>query len=197
VAEATEPHESNRPVVVAYDPSWAERGAALVTALKTVADDLVERVEHIGSTAIPAMAAKDVLDIQLTVSDLDGAPRALDEPFATLGFERHPYVRDHVPAGMDDDPARWAKRVWARRGHPEGDANVHARLPGSPGERVALLFRDWFRAHPDAVPAYSAFKAALADAVPDIGGYSDVKDPVVDLIIAVAERWASATGWQP
>ena len=73
--------------------------------------------------------------------------------------------------------------------------NLHVRLAGSPNERVALLFRDWLRAHPAAVPAYSAFKRSLAEAVPDLGAYADVKDPVVDLVIAAAEGWASETDW--
>ena len=71
------------------------------------------------------------------------------------------------------------------------------RLVGSPNERLALLFRDWFRAHPDAVPAYAEFKRALAAAVDDIGVYSDIKDPVVDLVLFVAETWAAITDWTP
>jgi len=73
----------------------------------------------------------------------------------------------------------------------------HARLAGSPNERLALLFRDWFRAHPAAVPAYAAFKLRLAEAVGDLGVYTDVKDPVVDLVVALAEPWAAETGWTP
>jgi GrpB-like predicted nucleotidyltransferase (UPF0157 family) len=66
------------------------------------------------------------------------------------------------PAGLDDDPAGWAKRFWSRRGHPNGDVNLHVRLAGSPNERLALLFSDWLRMHPAAAPAYAAFKLALA-----------------------------------
>ena len=186
-----------RPVVVPHDRRWAERAAQLSAALRDQTGGVAERIEHIGSTAIPGMAAKDVLDVQLSVADLDRAAGALDEPLARLGFQRQPYVHDHVPAGSLDDPARWAKRVWARRDHPDGDANLHARLRGSPGERLALLFRDWFRAHAEAVAAYSAFKVALAAEVADVGTYSDLKDPVVDLVIVAAEQWAAASGWQP
>jgi GrpB-like predicted nucleotidyltransferase (UPF0157 family) len=75
--------------------------------------------------------------------------------------------------------------------------NLHVRLAGSPNERLALLFRDWFRAHPEAVPAYAEFKRSLAATAPDIATYSDVKDPVVDLVVTVAETWAAATGWWP
>jgi GrpB-like predicted nucleotidyltransferase (UPF0157 family) len=59
------------------------------------------------------------------------------------------------------------------------------------------LFRDWFRTHPSAIPAYAAFKRALGEAVPDSGVYSEVKDPVVDLVITIAETWAKHTSWTP
>jgi GrpB-like predicted nucleotidyltransferase (UPF0157 family) len=75
--------------------------------------------------------------------------------------------------------------------------NLHVRLAGSPNERLALLFRDWFRAHPEAIPAYAKFKIDLARETGDMDSYTDVKDSVVDLIIAVAEPWAAAAGWAP
>ena len=73
--------------------------------------------------------------------------------------------------------------------------NLHARVAGSRNERVALLFRDWLLAHPAAVSAYSALKRRLADAVTDLDVYAEVKDPAVDLVIAAAEPWATANGW--
>jgi GrpB-like predicted nucleotidyltransferase (UPF0157 family) len=139
------------------------------------------------------MAAKPVIDLQASVDDLDAATRAFDAPLAGLGFRRTPYERDHVPAGRDDDPATWAKRLWSR----PNAVNLHVRLRGSPNERLALLFRDWFRTHPEAIPAYARFKRYLADAVADRDAYTNVKDPVVDLVIVVAERWARHTSWSP
>lgn len=155
------------------------------------------RIEHIGSTSIPGMAAKDVIDLQMSVSSLERAADLFEAPLAVLGFARAAAVRDHVPAGVEDDPARWAKLLWSRRGHLGGDVNLHVRLAGSPNERLALLFRDWFRAHPDAISAYGDFKIALAHVAPDTATYADVKDPVVDLVVAIAERWASSIGWRP
>jgi GrpB-like predicted nucleotidyltransferase (UPF0157 family) len=190
-------HLEARPVVVPYDPAWATRAAALIAKLGSSLGPLALRFEHIGSTAVPGMAAKNVLDLQVSVADLGVSARVFDAPLLAEGFRRLPYGRDHVPAGRDDDPARWSKRLWSRHQHSDGDANLHARVAGSPNERLALLFRDWLRAHPAAVPAYAAFKATLADAVPNLAAYADVKDPVVDLVIAVAEPWASATGWTP
>jgi len=185
-----------RPVVVAYRADWPDRAAALAASLREWLAPLAERVEHIGSTSIPGMAAKDVLDLQVSVADLQEAAGAFDEPLAGLGFERSPYQFDHVPAGRDDDPQQWAKRLWLRRGR-QGAVNLHVRRRGSPNERLALLFRDWFRAHPDAIAGYAAFKVTLSAAVPDVEVYSDIKDPVVDVVIAAAQEWADAVGWQP
>jgi GrpB-like predicted nucleotidyltransferase (UPF0157 family) len=179
-------------VVTAYDPTWPARAAATVAQLYEVLGPTAQRIEHIGSTAIPGMAAKDLIDLQVSVADLDDGVATFDTPLRGLGYRRLPYERDHVPTGCDDDPERWAKRFW------RGDrVNLHVRAAGSPNERFALLFRDWMRAHPEAVPAYGAIKRSLAGALPDSGTYTDVKDPIVDLVIVVADEWARDTGWAP
>ena len=108
-----------------------------------------------------------------------------------------PYDRDHVPAGCADDQSLWVKRFWSRRSTTDGDVNLHVRLVGSPNERLALLFRDWLRSHSNAVPAYAAFKRPLAGAVADTGVYADVKDPVVDLVVTIAETLGEAHQLEP
>lgn len=189
----------NAPVqIVPYDAEWPERAAAELAALRQALGPLVLHADHIGSTAVPGMAAKDLIDLQLSVRDLEEAAAAFAAPLAGLGYEQLPYNRDHVPAGDDSDPAQWAKRYWRRRNHPGGDVNLHVRLAGSPNERLALLFRDWLRAYPLAVAAYARFKTELAAAVAgDLAVYTDVKDSVVDLVIAAAGQWAIDAGWQP
>ncbi len=186
---------SVRPVVVSYDPTWPGQAASLIAIVARALSPLARRVEHIGSTAVPGLAAKDVIDLQVSVDDLAAAEATFDAGLSPLGFVRSAYQRDHVPAGQVDDERRWAKRLWTRRGHAEGDVNLHVRLVGSPNERLALLFRDWLRANPAAVPAYAAFKRSLATISPGTGTYAEVKDPVVDLVVSVAEPWAAAVGW--
>lgn len=181
--------------MVAYREDWPERGAALISVLEGSLGETAQRVDHIGSTAVCGMAAKDVLDLQVSVRGLETAALAFDPPLAALGFRRSVHERDHIPAGRTDDPGNWAKRLWLRRGHPDGDVNLHVRRAGAPNERLSLLFRDWFRAHPEAVPAYGAFKMALAAATGDLESYTDVKDPVVDLVAVTADAWAASVGW--
>jgi GrpB-like predicted nucleotidyltransferase (UPF0157 family) len=187
---------SPRPVVVAFRPEWAGKADSLIAELGEALGECASRIEHIGSTAIPSMPAKDVVDLQVSVADLGQAADTFEEPLQQRGFHRTPYERDHVPAGRGDDPDDWAKLLWVRRDPPDGDVNLHVRRIGSPNERLALLFRDWFRSHPDAIPAYGRFKTSLAEIAGGIDVYTDVKDPVVDLVGVVAESWAAASGWQ-
>jgi GrpB-like predicted nucleotidyltransferase (UPF0157 family) len=162
--------------VEAYDLRGAARGAELATRLRAVLGPLAVRVEHLGGTATPGMA---VYDMQASVRDLAEAAGAFDAPLAALGLTRAPCEADHVPAGRIDPPQRWAKRLWSRRTGAER-IDLHVRLAGSPNERLALLFRDWFRAHPAAVPIRT-----------------DAQDPLMDLLIVTAEAWADRTGWRP
>ena len=180
-----------------YDQSWAERGLAIAAQVRAAVGPLALYVEHIGSTSIPGMAAKPIFDLQATVSDLAVAEEAFDRPLSLLGFGLMPYRSDHVPAGCDDPPELWAKRMWRRRDHAEPDVNLHVRLADSGNERLALLFRDWFRAHPEAVPGYARFKGDLARATGDVEVYTDIKDSIVDMVVAIAESWAAETGWAP
>ncbi|MFF0739602.1 GrpB family protein [Streptomyces sp. NPDC004111] len=219
-AAATAAGPADVPVLVDPSPGWRAQGLALAAELRAALAPTAVHVEHIGSTAIPGMAAKPVLDLQVAVVDLAAAERDFAGPLADRGFLLSRHRHDHVPAGLDDDPRKWAKRLWTRRpdqgARPASDGtpavpdvtavadavalravNLHVRRVGSPNERLALLFRDWFRAHPEAVPAYARFKRLLAEAVADTGVYADVKDPVVDLVVTVAEPWAEATGWAP
>lgn len=185
-----------QPVVVPYQPSWPEDAAALTSSLQELLGPTACRIEHIGSTAIAGMAAKDIFDLQVSVQELAEATRVFDAPLSTLGFTRSPYEADHVPAGLDDDAANWSKRLWVRRADRGQPVNLHVRLVGSPNERLALLFRDWFRAHPSAVASYSEFKRRLSALTPDTGTYAETKDPVVDVVRVAAEEWAESVAWR-
>jgi GrpB-like predicted nucleotidyltransferase (UPF0157 family) len=189
--------DRTRPIIRDHQAMWPGRFGALSEEIADAAGPLARRIEHIGRTAITEMPAKDLLDVQMSVDDLAGAARERDGPPARLGFRRSPFEADHVPAGRADDPGRWAKRLWTSRDHRDGDVNRHVRLVGSPNGRPARLFGDWFRAHPETVPPYGGFKVSLAAISPDVPTYAATKDPVVDVVVVVAESWASATDWRP
>jgi GrpB-like predicted nucleotidyltransferase (UPF0157 family) len=189
--------DRQKPEIVAFRSNWDTEAGELIATLRADLGEMASRIEHIGSTAIPLMSAKDIIDLQVSVVDLELVSRSFDQPLRSLGFRLSPYEADHVPAGRSDDPANWTKRLWVRLAGSSSGVNLHVRRLGSPNERLALLFRDWFLAHPEAVPAYGTFKSSLADIAEDTGIYADVKDPVVDLVTVVAEKWAAQTNWRP
>jgi dephospho-CoA kinase len=74
--------------------------------------------------------------------------------------------------------------------------NAHVRLLGSPNERYALLFRDYLRAHDDVRDRWAETKRSIAATARDIDSYLDVKDPLTDVLMCDAEKWAEETGWR-
>lgn len=176
--------------IVTYDPAWQAQFAALAQAVREAVGEDVVRLEHIGSTSVPGLAAKPVIDIQASVRDLAAADRWPERigPFA----RRAHVVEDHVPPGAHRGPG-WAKRYWSAA----GGAHLHVRVAGAANERYALLFRDHLRADPDAATAYARAKVGLAALAPDPAAYAEAKDPVCDLVILAAERWARSVGWSP
>jgi GrpB-like predicted nucleotidyltransferase (UPF0157 family) len=150
------------------------------------------RIDHIGSTAVPGLPAKNVIDIQVAVSELCAADALADAGFRPLAE----IVADHRPPGGESPDEQWAKRFFTEPVD-ERRANIHVRVDGSANQRYALVFRDYLRAKPATAVAYAELKRRLAAHMPDTATYADVKDPAVDLIALAAEDWAAATGWQP
>ncbi|MGH8974150.1 MAG: GrpB family protein [Acidimicrobiia bacterium] len=178
-----------------YDPGWPARFRETGTALRNRLGERALRMDHIGSTAVPGLAAKDVIDVQITVASLDAADAWPDELLPKLERRYRGTADDHVPPGADPDPRHWTKHYWSQR----LALHVHVREDGRLNQRYALLFRDYLRADATAAAAYGLMKRALAEAAApdDWDTYYAIKDPACDLIIAGAEQWALRTGWRP
>jgi dephospho-CoA kinase len=184
------------PHLVPYDPAWPAQAERLMARLRQAAGERASRVDHIGSTSVPGIAAKNVIDIQVTVASLADADELL-EPLARAGFPEVPEMTDS-PHPADADPELWRKRLVASA-DPARWANVHLRVAGSPGWRMALLFRDWLRASPERVADYQAMKerTAAAFASQEIPDYAVAKEPWFERAFEEMERWAAGSGWQP
>ena len=179
-------------VIVDYDPTWPDQFEQLAAGLRRHLGDGVLGIDHIGSTAVPGLAAKDVIDLQVTVASLADADR-LAPAFERAGYVLTPYRQDHRPAGDQSDPGSWGKRLWQSPPGARRRVNAHVRVAGWPNQRYALLFRDYLRAHPGAAGAYARLKLGLAEHLgDDLRAYTELKDPACDLIVAAAEDWASA-----
>jgi GrpB-like predicted nucleotidyltransferase (UPF0157 family) len=178
--------------IVDPDPRWDGQFRELAVSLRQALGDRALRIDHIGSTSVPRLPAKPIVDVQVTVETFDG----LREQPIPAGFRWSDYAEDHAPPGRDLPPEQWAKRFMWCADPPR--ANVHFRIEGRANQRYALLFRDYLRTHPSAASAYAMLKQALARIVrDDIDAYLDVKDPACDIAMVGAEEWARATSWRP
>jgi GrpB-like predicted nucleotidyltransferase (UPF0157 family) len=177
---------SERPsllVVVDYDPGWQRTYAGWRGKIADALGAAALAIEHVGSTSVPGLAAKPIVDIQVSVEDLadeasylpqlDGAGLLLRSR-----DELHRYFRP---------PASQPREV-----------HVHVCAAGSQWEHDHLLFRDYLRTNPAACRRYAAAKRANARRWSDDGwAYTEAKTGVVLDILEEATDWARATGWAP
>ena len=180
-----------RVTIEPYSERWVGDFARLEGDVRAALGARALRIDHIGSTAVPGLAAKDRIDVQVAVADLNDA-----NPLGAAGFLEFAPVADHAPPWAPHDAEQWQKRLFQSDGARRA-ANIHVRLDGRANARYALLFRDYLREHPPAAAAYAELKRRLAAELRDVGRYADVKDPACDLIMVAAEDWARATGWSP
>ncbi|WP_327031255.1 dephospho-CoA kinase [Micromonospora sp. NBC_01740] len=185
---------SEHVVLMEADPTWPQQYARLAARIRHALAPADLRIDHIGSTAVPGLAARDVIDIQLTVPTLADADGPLAERLAEAGFPR-------LPGEWWDDPRPPGSGRWEKRLHGSADpgrpVHLHVRPANAPGWRYALLMRDHLRADPDQRSAYLALKRELAASAPDSAAWTTAKDPWFDEEHLRAEQWAAQTGWRP
>ncbi len=170
-------------VVKDYDPAWPQRYARWRQRISAALGPAALRIEHVGSTSVPGLAAKPIVDIQVSVTDLTDEAcyvARLEETGVVLRSrdDLHRYFRP--PA---DQPR---------------EVHVHVCAAGGQWERDHLLFRDYLRSDPDACRRYAEAKRANVRRWSDDGwAYTEAKTGVVLDILEQAAAWAGATGWTP
>ena len=196
--ETDTPTGVHRIEIVPHQERWVQEFRQIGRELRAGLGDLALRIDHIGSTSVPGLAAKDLIDVQVTVAALEPLQAIVDGFTAAGGYRLRPQnTWDHRPPGDTHPDEHWQKRFFAQ---PEGRRriNVHVRVAGRANQRYALLFRDFLRTNAPAMGGYEAAKRELARFHPhDAHAYVTIKDPICDIIIAGAELWAASSGWQP
>lgn len=181
-------------VICMYKPTWPHEFKIIQSSLFEILDPLALRVDHMGSTSVPGLGAKDIIDIQVSARSL-----ILDitQQLIQAGYKHQPAItHDHVPLGADPTPEHWAKLLFKQ---PNGQrlTNVHVRAINRHNQRYPLLFRDYLRAHPKSAQSIALIKREIAKRhAEDIDAYYDIKDPVYDLIWNAALEWAEYTDWE-
>ncbi|QIK66730.1 GrpB family protein [Nocardioides sp. HDW12B] len=163
--------EKRELVLVDHDPGWAATYAGHERRISAALGAAAVQVEHIGSTSVPGLAAKPIIDVLVTVGDVTAEEDYLD-PLLEAGYVLR--VRE---------PGHRLVRT------PERDANVHVMGAGDPLVEAYLLFRDRLRADPDDRALYERTKRALVEQDwPDTNAYADAKTDVVAAILARARQ---------
>jgi GrpB-like predicted nucleotidyltransferase (UPF0157 family) len=163
--------------IIDSDPAWAEEAAREIARIESALGVLAARVEHVGSTSVPGLAAKPIVDLQVSVTALEPRERFV-APLEGLGYM-------FVP-----DPAMPDYHFFARPHTRPHTHHVHVCDAGSDQELRHLVLRDYLRAHPGEVEGYAALKREVAGRHPeDRLAYVAGKERYVLELEARALRW--------
>jgi GrpB-like predicted nucleotidyltransferase (UPF0157 family) len=165
--------------IVEYDPGWPGRFCEEAAMLRRVLDpDVILEIEHVGSTAVPSLCAKPIIDILITVSSITEARRAID-PLRSFGY-----------VFWSDNPRK--DRLFFVKGIPPyGVQRTHHLhfMEKCAEAKEYRLFRDYLRAHQTAAHGYAALKHQLAtEYCKDREAYTNAKRAYVSDCIAKAQR---------
>lgn len=175
---------TDRVIIVPYNPQWPKLFQQIGTALRLALGGAALRIDHIGSTSVPGLDAKPVIDIQISVLALEPVD-SYRLPLEGLGYVFKVDNPDLSKRYFREEPGQ-------RRTH------IHVRQAGSWAQQGALLFRDYLRTHAEDAQRYAALKYRLAEQFgEDRLGYTDAKGSFIWEVIQKADRWSQETGWKP
>lgn len=160
------------PVIIAdYSPAWPARYEVEKSQILRAIGPWVAAIEHIGSTSVPGLSAKPIIDIMVAIRILDDAAHCI-EPLHALGYQYHPEFEDSLP-----------ERRYFNRGPRDDHYHLHmVELTSGFWERH-LLFRDYLRTHRETAQDYERLKQALAAQYrEDRSGYTDAKTEFITAI---------------
>jgi ribA/ribD-fused uncharacterized protein len=171
--------EKREIVIADPDPAWSSRFRHERDRLRKALGDRALRIEHVGSTSVPGLAAKPIVDIQVSVDDVEDEAGYLPR-LEAAGYHLRVRQPDH-------------RMVRTR----QLDVHVHICSAGGAWERDHLLFRDWLRTTPADRAAYERLKRELATRDWfDVNQYAEAKGGLIDEILGRAREWADRTGWR-
>ena len=170
-------------LLVAADPNWPDQAARILARLNTSCGHRAVRIDHIGSTAIAGLDARDVIDVQITVASLEMADELADA-LRQAGYPRVDSVTADVRFADATDSALWHKRFHASA-DPGRPTHIHIRVDGWPNQQFALLFVDWLNANPGVRADYAHAKRSNTTHQ----WFADAHGR--------AWAWAQGTGWPP
>jgi len=167
-------------VVSDYDPGWPALFEKESASIKNALGSFALTIEHAGSTAVPGLPSKPIIDLLVGVPSVEEAKQRCIGPIEELGYAYIPAYASWLPG-----------ELFFRKG-PPGPWTHHLHLMelSNPRWDTLLVFRDYLRAHPEAAQAYSSIKRALAaSSGDDIKAYTTGKTAFVEETTARARAW--------
>ena len=169
--------ENRTILVVPYHPGWSGKYQQEADKISAIFGQELISIHHIGSTAIPGMSAKPIIDMMPVVHNID-AVEIFNPAMIQLGYE---------PRGESGIPGR---RYFVRGGDAHRTHHVHTYQPDNPEVNRHLDFRDYLITHPEEAQQYAGLKVELARQYPhDIDAYIAGKDGLIKKIIQRAHQW--------
>ncbi|MCY0870279.1 MAG: GrpB family protein, partial [Firmicutes bacterium] len=163
--------------LVPYDASWVMAYDADCAVVCEALGAELGCIDHIGSTSIPGMCAKPIIDIAAVVPDFSLLSEAVNGRLARIGYEYVPH-------------SEFLQRRFYRRGPwGAGSHHLHIYELGSEGWKQVIVFRDYLRAHPEAAGEYARLKLQLAQQCETRAAYTSAKGPFVETILQRAATW--------
>jgi GrpB-like predicted nucleotidyltransferase (UPF0157 family) len=182
--------------VVPYQARWQTEFLEIARRIRATVGNAVLRIDHIGSTAVPDLAAKDVIDLQITIADLAAAD-SVTGPLQAAAFRQGASFEYDIFHTLDETENE-LRKLYMREPEGQRRTHIHIRELGRFNQRFALLFRDYLRASDRVRAEYELLKRRAAEAFPQsIDGYLSLKDPVFHIIYEAASLWAEKTEWTP
>ena len=188
--------------IVPYNPEWPQWFELVKTKFNEYLGPLALSIDHIGSTAVPGLGAKNRIDIQITLQDLTPKTKnSIDAALQASGLGETVFSEDHRPPLDIYSNEHWIKFFFSflfEAPNCSFDTNIHFRVKGKANQIYALLFRDYLRSHPSTSAGYQKLKEKLAEYHPQtIQAYCDIKDSACDMIMSAAQEWANQVSWSP
>lgn len=181
--------------IVEFQSSWRHEFESIAQNIRSVVSNQAIRIDHIGSTAVKGLAAKDVIDIQVTIESLDQKEDILI--LQKNGYQLRDQINHDLLIGFENDSPELRKRFFRER-FGERRANIHIREQGRVNQQYPLIFRDYLRSNIAVRDAYSTIKKELVKRFSnDENSYYDIKDPYMDTIFHGAKLWSQLNDWKP
>ncbi|MGB3763493.1 MAG: dephospho-CoA kinase [Ornithinimicrobium sp.] len=182
------------PTIHPPDPTWPAQAERLMGRVRHVLGERAVAVEHVGSTAVADLPARDEIDLQVAVRSLGDVDAAdVQHGLAAAGFVSPPDAQQDQASGLPAAAATTERLLLGA--DPHQLAQVHLRAADSDERRQALLVRDWLRATPSARGDYAALKASSTRAGRSGTDYLHAKQEWSAKALVRAQQWASKTRW--